>query len=118
MDFQFESQGHCLVIKLCGIAGVNERLLSREGLISNLENSPRRVIVDLSGLKEEHNPYILGIINTIKKEGQFLGIAVRFCSLGPQLYHYFQEHRLGKIFDICRTMDQAKINFKDGDHEE
>ncbi len=118
MDFRFECQDDCLIIKLYGTAGANERLLSRETLKKKLENSPRRVIVDLSGLKEDENPYILGILSTMKKEVQTLGGSIKVCSLRPKLFHYFQEHRLDKIFDIYRTMDQAKRSFKEGDHEE
>lgn len=118
MDFRFECQDDCLIIKLYGTAGANERLLSREALKKKLENSPRRVIVDLSGLKEEENPYILGILSTMKKEVQILGGSIRLCSLKPKLFHYFQEHRIDEIFDIYRAMDQAKRSFKEGDHEQ
>lgn len=118
MDFQFETQENCLIIKLYGMARANERVMGREDLMNNLENSPRRVIVDLSGLKEESILYILGIINTIKKEVQFLGGAVKLCSLGPLLYHFLQEHRLEKIFDIHRTVDQAQRTFKEVSREE
>jgi anti-anti-sigma regulatory factor len=110
MDFQFEHQRSCLIIRMSGTTGANERLLSREKLIRNIDDSSRGVIVDMSGLKEEQNPSVLGIINTIKKECQFLGISVSFCSLKPRLYCYFQELRLGTIFDICHTMDQAKAS--------
>jgi len=74
MEFRFEAQGDCLTIELYGSAGVNEHLLSRGALIRELEKSPRMVIVDLSSLNEQGNPYVLPhvlrVIDTIKKEVQ------------------------------------------------
>jgi anti-anti-sigma regulatory factor len=117
VDFQFDCQENCLIIKLYGTAGANERLLSRKALIKKLENSPRRVIVDLSGLKEDENPYILGILGTMKKEVETLGGSIRLCSLRPKLFHYFQERRIDGIFDMYRTMDQAKRSFEESNYE-
>jgi hypothetical protein len=100
MDFQFERQGNYLTIKFYGAVVANERILSGETLTKQLEKLPRRVIVDLSGLTKETNPYILRIINTLKKEVQLLGGAIRLRSLKPKLL----------IFEYEQDIDQAKRN--------
>jgi anti-anti-sigma factor len=113
MDYEFVYSGDFLVIKLSGAARVNERLLVRESLTPHLRQSCRKVIVDLEGLDEAEGAYILGVLNTIKKEFQLLGAEVKLCSLKPELYHYFQENRLDQIFDIGQSIEQIKLSFKE-----
>jgi anti-anti-sigma factor len=113
MDYEFVYSGDFLVIKLSGAARVNERLLVRESLTPHLRQSCRKVIVDLEGVDEAEGAYILGVLNTIKKEFQLLGAEVKLCSLRPELYHYFQENRLDQIFDIGQSIEQIKLSFKE-----
>ena len=113
MDYEFVYSGGFLIIRLSGAARVNERLLVRESLTPHLRQSWRKVIVDLEGVDEAEGAYILGVLNTIKKEFQLLGAEVKLCSLRPELYHYFQENRLDQIFDIGQSIEQIKLSFKE-----
>jgi len=69
--------------------------------------------VDLEGVDEAEGAYILGILNTIKKEFQLPGAEVKLCSLRPELYHYFQKNRLDKMFYIGQSIEQIKLSFKE-----
>ena len=118
MNYEFLYTEDFLIIKLSGTAGVNERLLVKKYLIPHLQQSYQKVIVDLEGLDEAGGVYILGVLNTIKKEFQLLGGEVKLCSLKPELYRYFQENRLDQIFDIGRSVEQIKQSFKERSNED
>ena len=111
MDYEFVHSGDFLVIKLSGAAGINERLWVKESLTPHLRQSCRKVIVDLGGLDEAEGVYILGVLNTIKKEFQLMGCEVKLCSPKTKLHRYFKENRLDQIFDIKRSLGQAKRSF-------
>jgi len=112
MNYEFLYSKDFLIIKLSGTAEVNERLLVKEYLPPHLRQSWKKVIVDLEGLNETEEAYILGVLNTIKKEFQLLGSEVKLCSLKTKLYRYFKENRLDQIFDIKRSVEQAKRSFE------
>ena len=78
-----------MLIKLSGTASANERLLTRRSLMLHLQESYRRVIIDLSDLQEEGGVYVLGILNMIKKEVQIMGGEIKLCCLRPNLYQLF-----------------------------
>jgi anti-anti-sigma regulatory factor len=101
------------LIKLSGTTELNERLLVKEYLSPHLRQSCQKVIVDLGGLNETEEVYILGILNTIKKEFKLQGSEVKLCSLKQELYHYFQENRLDQVFDIGQSIEQIKTTFKE-----
>jgi len=111
MNYKFLYSEDFLIIKLSGIAGVNERLSVKEYLTPHIRESFQKVIVDMEGLDESEGVYILGVLNTIKKEFQLLGGGVKLCSLKPELYRYFQENRLDQIFDIGQSIEQIKSKF-------
>ena len=113
MNYEFVRSGDFLIIKLSGAAGVNERLLVKESLTPHLQQSWRKVIVDLDGLDEAEGLYVLGVLNTIKKEFQLLGAEVKLCCLKPELHHYFRENRLDQIFDIGQSIEQIKRSFRE-----
>ena len=69
--------------------------------------------MDLEGLDEPGGVYIVGVLNTIKKEFHLLDGGVRFCSLKPELYLYFQENRLDQIFDISQSVESSKQSFRE-----
>jgi len=117
MNYEFEHEEDFLIIKLSGTAKVNERLLVKEYLTPHLQRSHQKVIVDLERLDEAGGVYILGVLNTIKKEFQLLGGEVKLCSLKPELYRYFQENRLDQIFDIGQSVEQVKVSFKGKSNE-
>jgi anti-anti-sigma factor len=111
MNCKFIEQGNFLIIKLSGSVEINDRLLTKEPLTSYLRKSLLKVIVDLGDLKETEEVYVLGVLNTIKKECRLVGGEVKLCSLRPMLLRYFEENRLDKIFDIRESVDQAKQSF-------
>jgi anti-anti-sigma regulatory factor len=111
MDYEFVDDGDFLIIKLSGSTEVNERLFVKEHLAPYLKPN-QKILVDLEGLKETEGVYLFGILNTVKKEVQLMGGEVRFCSLKPELYRYFQENRLDQVFDMVLSVEQAKQNAK------
>ena len=117
MNYEFLYSEDFLIIKLSGTAGVNERLLVKKCLTPHLQPSCQKVVVDLEGLDEAEGVYILGVLNTIKKEFQLLGGEVKLCSLKPELYRYFQENRLDQIFDIGQSVEQVKVSFEEKTNE-
>ena len=117
MNYEFVYEEGFLIIKLSGTAGVNERLFVEEYLAPHLQQSCQKVIVDLEGLDEPGGVYIIGVLNTIKKEFQLLGGEVKVCSLKPELYHYFKENRLDQIFDIGLSVESTKRTFKERNND-
>jgi len=117
MDYEFVYEGDFLVIKLSGFAEVNERLTVTQHLGPYLQESNQKVIVDLGGLDEPRGVYIVGVLNTIRKEFQLLDGEVKLCSLEPGLYRYFQENRLDQIFDIGLSVESTKQSFKERNND-
>ena len=117
MNYEFVYEEGFLIIRLSGTAGVNERLLAKESLTPYLQQSYQKVIIDLENLAENGGVYILGVLNTIKKEFQLLDGEVKLCSLKPELYRYFQENRLDQIFDIGPSVESTKQSFKERNHD-
>jgi anti-anti-sigma factor len=117
VQFEFTNSVDFLIIKLSGTTSPNERLLTKKSLILQLLKRRPKVIVDLSDLKEYRGVYILGILNTIRKEVQITGGEMKLCALGPRLFRYFQENRLFSFFETRRTMEQAKRSFRKGSNE-
>jgi len=113
MNYEFVYEEDFLIIKLSGTAGVNERLSVERHLAPYLQGPYQRVIVDLESLDEPGEVYIVGVLNTLKKEFQFMDGEVKLCSLKPELYHYFQENRLDQIFDIGLSVESTKQSFKE-----
>jgi len=111
MQFKFTNCGEFLIIKLSGATSPNERLLSKQSLVAQLQEPHLKAIVDLSDLREHGGPYLLGMLNMIRKEIQILGGEMKLCALSPMLYRYFQNNRLLDIFETKRTLEQAKGRF-------
>jgi len=111
MNFEFVDEDNFLIIKISGTGGVNERLLVKKYLTPYLQRSCQKAIVDLRGLDGAGGVYILGVLNTIKKEFELLGGEVKLCSLKPELYRYFQENRLDQIFDFGQSVEEMKAKF-------
>jgi anti-anti-sigma regulatory factor len=113
MDYEFLCSDDFLIIRLSGIAGVNERLSAREHLVPYHQSACRRIIVDLENINDTKTFYIVvGVLNTMKKEFQLLGGEVKLCALKPAFYRYFQSNRLDQIFDICQSIEQVKLCFE------
>ncbi|MBN2245107.1 MAG: STAS domain-containing protein [Candidatus Aminicenantes bacterium] len=117
MDYEFVYEDDFLVIKLSGSTEVNERLSVKRHLAPYLQGSYQKVIVDLESLGEPGGVYIVGVLNTIKKEFQLLEGRVKLCSLEPALYRYFQENRLDQIFDIGQSVESTKQSFKERNND-
>jgi anti-anti-sigma factor len=120
MNYEFVYEEEFLIIKLLGSAEVNERLSVKRHLAPYLQGSSQKVIVDLEdleGLDEPGGVYIVGVLNTIKKEFQLLGGEVKLCSLEPELYRYFKENRLDQIFAIGQSVESTKQSFKERNND-
>ena len=117
MNYEFVYEEEFLIIKLSGSAEVNERLLTKESLTPYLQQSHQKVIIDLENLAKNGGVYIIGVLNTIKKEFQLLDGEVKLCSLKPELYRYFQENRLDQIFDIGQSVESTKQSFKERNND-
>lgn len=117
MDYEFVTEEEFLIIKLLGNAEVNERLSVKRHLAPYLQGSYQKVIVDLEGLDEPEGVYIVGVLNTIKKEFQLLDGEVKLCSLEPGLYRYLEENRLDQIFDIGQSVESTKQSFKERNND-
>jgi anti-anti-sigma regulatory factor len=117
MNYEFVYEDDFLIIKLSGSAEVNERLLTKESLIPYLQQSQQKVIIDLENLVKNEGVYVVGVLNTIKKEFQLLGAEVKLCSLKPELYHYFRENRLDRIFDIGQSIESVKRSFEESNND-
>jgi len=113
MNYEFVYEEDVLIIKLSGTADVNERLSVKQYLTPHVQAGRPKVIVHLEGLDEPGGAFVIGALNTIKKEFQLLGGEVKFCSLKPELYRYFQENRLDQIFDIGQSVESTKQSFKE-----
>lgn len=116
MNYEFLHRDDFLIIKLSGTARVNERLIAKKRLTPHLQRPCKKVIVDLESLVESEGVYVLGVLNTIKKEFEFLGGEVKLCSLKPELHHYFKENRLDQMFEIGQSVEQVKQSFKEKSH--
>ncbi len=114
MQSKFIKSGEFLIIKLFGNTSPNERLIFRQSIVSHLQTLHPKVIVDLSDWRENGGVYLVGLLNTVRKETHFLGGEVKLCALSPQLYQYFRENRLLDVFETQKTLDQAKRSFKKG----
>jgi anti-anti-sigma factor len=117
MNYKFVYEEEFLIIKLAGSVEVNERLLAKESLTPYLQEPNQKVIIDLENLVEKEGVYIIGVLNTIKKEFQLLDGEVKLCSLKPELYRYFQENRLDQIFDIGQSVELIKESFKERNND-
>ncbi len=117
MNYEFVCEKEFLIIKLSGSTEVNERLSVKQHLAPYLQGSNQKVILDVEGLDELEGVYIVGVLNTIKKEFQLLGGEVKLCSLEPGLYRYFQENRLDQIFDIGQSVESTKQSFKERNND-
>jgi anti-anti-sigma regulatory factor len=117
MNYEFIHTEGFLIIKLSGTPGVNERLSVKQHLAPYLQGSYPKVFVDLEGLDEHEGVYIVGVLNTIKKEFQLLDGEVKLCSLEPGLYRYFEENRLNQIFAIGQSVESIKPSFKERNND-
>jgi anti-anti-sigma factor len=112
VQFELTNSDDFLIIKLSGITSPNERLLSKRSLVPHLQKSHLKVIVDLSDLREQEGAYLVGMLNMIRKEIQILRGEMKLCALSPRLHRYFQENRLFDLFEIQRTIEEAKRSFR------
>jgi anti-anti-sigma regulatory factor len=117
MNYEFVYEEDFLIIKLSGAPEINERLLAKESLTPYLQQPHQKVIIDLENLAEKEGVYIIGVLNSIKKEFQLLDGEVKLCSLKPELYRYFQENRLDQFFDIGQSVKLIKENFKERNND-
>ena len=117
MHYEFLYSEDVLIIRLSGAATVNERLLTKGHLAAHLGQSHRKIIVDLGGVHETGEVYIVGVMNTIQKEFRLWGGEVKFSGPRPELRRHFGENRLDTIFDIGPSIEEVKSKFKEKGNE-
>ena len=117
MNYEFVCEEGFMIMKLSGKAGVNERLSAKKRLAPYLERSYKKVVVDLRGLGESEGVHVLGVLNTIKKEFEFLGGEIKLCCLNPELDRYFRENRLDQLFEIAPSLEEVKQSFKEKNND-
>ena len=84
---------------------------SKNKNIAGYMQKPNRtllIIIDFKDLREFDSVFVLGILNSIRKEVDFLEGDLRICSLNPELLNYFQQNRLDKIFYIYKNKENAE----------
>jgi anti-anti-sigma regulatory factor len=111
MKFKVNYQDNFLILKISGTVGLNERLLSKKSLLSSLQTSYQKVIVDLSDPKKGETVYCPGVLNSLKKEIQLMRAELKICSLKPEVSRYFRENRSDQIFDIKTSIEASKRSF-------
>lgn len=112
MEYKFSYCDEFLVIQLSGKVKVNDRLAVKELINPHLIETGQKVIIDMGALEENGGIYLLGVLNTIKKEFEIFGGEVKLCSLKPEISRFLEENRLDQVFDIAQSVEQAKQRFR------
>jgi len=95
-------------IKISGDTRKNEALQARRAFNNYFKGKGIKVIVDLQELHEFELITLLEVLNSIRKEVNFLGGCLKLCSLNPEILNYFKENRLDQFFDIYKDEEMAK----------
>ncbi|MCD6225346.1 MAG: STAS domain-containing protein [Deltaproteobacteria bacterium] len=108
MQYDIIEGKNCFHIAISGKPRKNEPLLAKRMLLPFFKQKNIRIIIDLKDLREFDSVFVLGILNSIRKEVGFLEGDLRICSLNPELLNYFQQNRLDKIFYIYKNKENAE----------
>ena len=108
MQYDIVEKKNCFHIAISGKPRQNEPLLAKKMLSPFFKQKNMRIIVDLKDLHEFNSVFVLGILNSIRKEVGFLEGNLKICSLNPELLNYFRQNRLDKIFYIYKNKENAE----------
>ncbi|MCD6185649.1 MAG: hypothetical protein J7K84_07660 [Deltaproteobacteria bacterium] len=108
MQYDIIEGKNCFHIAISGKPRQNEPLLAKKMLLPFFKQKNIRIIVDLKDLHEFNSVFVLGILNSIRKEVGFLKGNMKICSLNAELLNYFLKNRLDKIFYIYRNKENAE----------
>ncbi len=108
MQYDIIEGKNCFHIAISGKSRKNEPLLAKKMLLPFFKQKNIRLIIDLKDLRGVDSVFVLGIVNSIRKEVGFLEGDLRICSLNPELLNYFQQNRLDKIFSIYKNKENAE----------
>jgi len=108
MQYNIVEGRNCFHIAISGKPRQNEPLLAKKMLLPFFKQKNVFIIIDLKDLHEFNSVFVLGILNSIRKEVSFLGGKMKICSLNTKLLKYFQQNRLDKIFYIYKNKENAE----------
>jgi anti-anti-sigma factor len=91
-----------LHIKISGDTRKNEALPAKKVLSQHLREQGMKVIVDMKELNRVEPMALVGVLNAIRKEVRLLNGDLKLRSIRPEILHYFQVHRLDRIFQFCQ----------------
>jgi anti-anti-sigma regulatory factor len=77
-------------------------LPAKKSLARHLREQGMKVIVDMKELNRVEPMALVGVLNAIRKEVRLLNGDLKLRSLRPEILHYFQVHRLDRIFQFCQ----------------
>ena len=108
MKYQIVNENDFLLIKVSGNTRKNEAVLSNAQLKPYLQGKGIKVIIDFKELGQFEPTTLLVVLNTLKKEIDFLRGSLMVCSLKPEMEGYMRKNRLDHIFYIFDDMEKAK----------
>ena len=108
MQYDIIEGKNCFHIAISGKPRKNEPLLAKKMLLPFFKQKNIRMIIDLKNIRGFDSVFVLGILNSIRKEVGFLEGDLRICSLNDELLKYFQQNRLDKIFYIYKNKENAE----------
>jgi anti-anti-sigma factor len=117
MKYQVVDRKDCTIIRLSGDTRNNEALLVKSLLLPYLQKRGLVVIIDLEQLKRFEPANLVGILNGIRKEVDFLKGNLKLCSLQSEINAYFRENRLDRIFEVHKD-EKAAIACRGRSHFE
>ena len=108
MQYDIIEEKKIFHITISGKTRKNEPLLAKKMLLPFFKQKNIHIIIDLKNLREFDPVFLLGILNSIRKEVGFLKGDLRICSLNAELLNYFKQNRLDKIFYIYKDKENAE----------
>jgi anti-anti-sigma factor len=107
MKYQVVDRKDCIIIRLSGDTRNNEALLVKRLLLPYLQKMGLMVVIDLKQMKRFEPANLVGILNGIRKEVDFLKGDLKLCSLQSEINTYFRENRLDRIFHVHKDEKAA-----------
>jgi anti-anti-sigma factor len=107
MKYQVIDRKDTIIIKLSGDTRNNEALIVKRLLFPYFQKMGILVIVDLKQLKSYEPVILVGILNGIRKEVDFLKGELKLCSMKSELDYYLKENRLDRVFQVHKDEKDA-----------
>jgi anti-anti-sigma factor len=108
MKYHIIEENSLLVICLSGDPKKNEVVMAKSVLFPYIKGEGIKVIIDLKELHKFEPVTLIGVLNGIKKEVDFLKGCLKLCSLKPEALNYFKQNRLEHVFQIYEDREMAE----------